>query len=319
MNKRMGAPLPGRGAVAPRLVDGLATTILVAIACWFALWAWRGDGDWLLGYINAGGFWWGMISLIATFWLALRRKPVVALGGIMLVTAILLHGDVPFVVAPTAPAGASHFRVVTASLRSLNDDMESAAERLVAQRPDVILAQETNRGQLMAAVQRLSRQRWNWVYRLNEVIACRCRIISSDSLDGPLHAKLDLPGGAVDFWNIHAPKSYGDAQINRLFFIKLADSARDSPAAVVAGDFNATPWNDGYRVMSKVAVNAWHAAGWGPGFTFPTKTRRMGRIMPLIRIDHVFTTGRIVPLSARVVGASPGADHFPVVVELARF
>jgi endonuclease/exonuclease/phosphatase family metal-dependent hydrolase len=51
---------------------------------------------------------------------------------------------------------------------------------------------------------------------------------------------------------------------------------------------------------------------------FPTRARRLGLAFPYVRIDHVFVDSTLRPLQAFTGRASPGADHLPVIVDLAR-
>jgi endonuclease/exonuclease/phosphatase (EEP) superfamily protein YafD len=99
----------------------------------------------------------------------------------------------------------------------------------------------------------------------------------------------------------------------------LADDVRaHGPARIVAGDLNATPWNDSHRTLSAFLTDAFGVAGTGPGFTFPTRARRLGFAFPYLRIDHIFVDAALYPVAAQVGIASPGADHLPVVADLVR-
>ena len=98
----------------------------------------------------------------------------------------------------------------------------------------------------------------------------------------------------------------------------IATQMSSAPVGVAAGDFNATPWNDGYAMIAQVARDAWREGGFGPGFTFPTRYRRLGLLMPLIQIDHVFLTGNLRASDMKVVAASNGADHYPIVADIVR-
>lgn len=89
-------------------------------------------------------------------------------------------------------------------------------------------------------------------------------------------------------------------------------------SAILAGDFNATPWSRTHQIVSAELRDSFREAGWGFGHTYPAWLRTVGWdvSVPLLRIDHVFHSTDLVALSAHV-GPRADSDHLPVVVELA--
>ncbi len=96
--------------------------------------------------------------------------------------------------------------------------------------------------------------------------------------------------------------------------------------AILLGDFNLTPRHPFYAWLTASGlVDAYLAAGTGPGATFPLRLGRMRRLIhrlswvplpPFARIDYIWHTPDLTTLAARV-GASAGSDHRSVLAHLA--
>ena len=292
----------------------VSALLLVLLSMWYFLFLGLGDGARLLGYVNAGGSWFGAASIAAAALAAQRRAWLLSAAGSTLAVLILAQGHA-LPMPLEKPSRNPSFRVVTASLRNLNNDMADAARVLLALNPDILVVQEADIEPLFKSISATGGE-WDHVSNKNEAIACRCQILKSGVSNGILWADVFYSGQpTVRIWDIRAPKSYRDTIQNRFYFTNLAEMLRSSRPAIAAGDFNSTPWNDGYRTVSKVAHDSWRMTAWGPGFTFPTATRRLGLLFPLVRIDHIFMTQGLVPLHAHLGKASSGADHMPIAVD----
>lgn len=104
----------------------------------------------------------------------------------------------------------------------------------------------------------------------------------------------------------------------------LERAAADTQRVILAGDFNMNDLAADYTRITAHYVDAYRAAGWGLGLTFPdfraanaSPFRVSLPLPPLVRIDHVFHTRDIMALEARVWPTSGGSDHHPVFVRLA--
>jgi endonuclease/exonuclease/phosphatase (EEP) superfamily protein YafD len=296
--------------------------VVAGIWAWILVWLTTGDTLRFFGYVNALGFFWGLAAAIAAIVLLLRRSFIPAAIGAAAALIALSHGQLPQVsgYVSGAPAQARPIRVVTASLRTLNQDMTSAAQTLAVYKPDILIAQEvSDLPAFMRILDAATRAHWNVANRGNEIVASRWPVSSPDPTRDFLRADVSAPGGPISVWNIHAAKSYSGVIAIRLQFADLLnDIQTHGSTRIVAGDFNATPWNESYAAMAHELTDTFAVAGWGPGFTFPTRARRLGAAFPYLRIDHIFVDPSLRPVGAFIGQASAGADHRPVVVDLVR-
>lgn len=296
--------------------------VIAAIWTWIVVWVMTGDTLRYFGYVNSLGFFWGLAAAIAAIVLLLRQSFVPAAIGAAAALTALSHGRLPELSGYLSEAHQSspHIRVVTASLRTQNQDMASAAQTLASYKPDILIAQEvSDLPAFMRILGAATKARWNVSSRGNEIVASRWPVSSPDPTSNFLRAEVAAPGGGITVWNIHAAKSYSRTISIRLQFADLLDEIRTHGSTrIVAGDFNGTPWNESYASMAGALTDTYAVAGWGPGFTFPTRARRLGSAFPYLRIDHVFVGSSLRPVGAFVGQASAGADHFPMIVDLVR-
>jgi endonuclease/exonuclease/phosphatase (EEP) superfamily protein YafD len=92
----------------------------------------------------------------------------------------------------------------------------------------------------------------------------------------------------------------------------------DGPV-ILAGDFNTTEQTTAYRVLAQGLQDAFRAAGWGLGNTYPAESWRFGRLpVParLVRIDHITYSSQLTALEAYVAHGST-SDHLPVMARMA--
>jgi endonuclease/exonuclease/phosphatase (EEP) superfamily protein YafD len=82
---------------------------------------------------------------------------------------------------------------------------------------------------------------------------------------------------------------------------------------VVAGDFNASPYNRWFAQQRDLGLREAHEA---VGRPFATTWPNGLHHVPPLRLDHVFADPSIVPLDASE-GRGQGSDHRPIVVDLA--
>lgn len=142
-------------------------------------------------------------------------------------------------------------------------------------------------------------------------------IVDSPPLGHPTLQLRFADAGIGQLWMTHPFPPIG-AQATRwrdeqLDFV-AAQVGRD-PAALVAGDFNATPWSASYREFRRRTQLLDSAAGYWPWPTWFGENLA-GRILA-VPIDHLFhgSGWRVIE---RRIGADIGSDHRPLIVRLAR-
>jgi endonuclease/exonuclease/phosphatase family metal-dependent hydrolase len=92
----------------------------------------------------------------------------------------------------------------------------------------------------------------------------------------------------------------------------------------MVGDFNTTPYNADYALITRCMNDAWEQSGHGMGNTFPgvNSFEREGKLLfsliPkwLIRIDFIFHTFDITTSHAEIGVWDQNSDHRPVVARL---
>jgi endonuclease/exonuclease/phosphatase (EEP) superfamily protein YafD len=103
-----------------------------------------------------------------------------------------------------------------------------------------------------------------------------------------------------------------DADLERIR--ELIDALGDPAAALVVGDFNATPTEPGMDVLRGGLTDAHAAVGMGPGFTWrPAPMASAG--VALLRIDGVRTGAWLAPV-AITVDCEAAGDHCRLLVGL---
>ena len=134
-----------------------------------------------------------------------------------------------------------------------------------------------------------------------------------------LQAKLQVGDDILTVIVVHPPVSFGpggpDAP-SRADLPVLAEMAVKNDTTVLLGDLNFTDQNEGYSCLQRARlVDAFRAAGFGLGLTYPKRRYSGAPFLPLIRIDYIFVTDDILPVRAWV-GEDGGSDHLPVLAEL---
>lgn len=314
--KRSRKPRRSVARLANLSIFGIAVAVAVGlILCWNLLYRLFGDGISLLGLVNAGGHLWGMLAIVCAAVAALRRAWITAGVAVLAVFLILAQVHLPL---PSAGSSPDRMRVVTASLRTANTDMADAARDLAALSPDILVVQEASDPAAFQAAFVQARPGWHGVRLQNRLILSRWPAVLARGDREIFRATVTTPAGPLSVWNVRAPKDYRGVIENRRYFLALSQDIVDvGGAGIAAGDYNASPWNEGYAAIDALMDDGYRRTRWMPGFTFPGPARRSGVFGPFVSIDHVFATKGIRPLTAFTAPASAGADHLPVVVDFA--
>lgn len=314
----------------------------------------------LLDYTPLAGWWpYRLVSLVDIWfflplpllllyaWFRRRLRTVVVLC-LPLLLFTYEYGDL---FLPTARAESEQsLRVMTANLLSANEETQALGATVIDQRPDVLAVQELTPRLARSLEAQIGRE---YPYKalypkgaypdlgiysrfpLRGVVAERSR-----AGDCPCQqATVDLPDGSITVLNVHPgrpnmnfrrigglplPTSYDTRERDRELRAILERAREIDGPLVVLGDFNLSDQDRSYRLLDQTLNDAYRAAGWGLGYTFPTATldetllgRGVARLpyFPLVRIDYVFHSDHLTSNTARVVGL-PGSDHLAVVADL---
>lgn len=108
---------------------------------------------------------------------------------------------------------------------------------------------------------------------------------------------------------------------------QITTAATAGHPAVLLTDFNRVGWQAAYRQLRDSGlIDAFGAAGRGPGFTLPTRLSHLAYrghplgglpLPPLLRVDYIWHTAHFHTHHAWI-GDHAGSDHLPVLAELAR-
>ena len=266
------------------------------------------------------------IGVIAT---ACRRW-VLASAATLLMAANLSFA-LPEVLAaegvPTAASSAPSFRIFNANVFAANDRTADFAEEIRRARPDVVVLQESTprflaaldaTGVLADLPHRLTVSRSDpfaaavmsrWPLRDDDVLSVRGRPIL-------IRATLEFSPAPLRLFAFHAVSpvaGFRQEWVEDLDALAAAVGQENQPV-IVAGDFNATWGHRGFRrVLDAGLTDA--AADRGKAFkmTWP-RNRRL--VPPMLRIDHVMTTERLV-VTWIGTGNGSGSDHRPLVADVA--
>ncbi|MGB6423332.1 MAG: endonuclease/exonuclease/phosphatase family protein [Anaerolineales bacterium] len=153
-------------------------------------------------------------------------------------------------------------------------------------------------------------------------------------IGGPMILALDWNGRTVTLVNFHMYPTFEAAPpsvISHQFRLretqakKLAGLARQSGPVIMAGDANAAPLNESYKIITSELHDAWSESGFGLGHTFPgnpDQESNWPKIGPLYlppwltRIDYIFHSGDWETVTVRVAQFDGVSDHRGVVATL---
>jgi vancomycin resistance protein VanJ len=148
-----------------------------------------------------------------------------------------------------------------------------------------------------------------------------------------LHAVVATPDGDLAVIVAHPPPPrFGRNRLRASLLTAeqiagIAAAASGGQPAVLLTDFNRVGWQAAYRQLRDAGlIDAFGAAGRGPGFTLPTRLSHLAYrghplgglpLPPLLRVDYVWHTPHFRARRAWL-GAHAGSDHLPVLAELER-
>jgi endonuclease/exonuclease/phosphatase (EEP) superfamily protein YafD len=142
--------------------------------------------------------------------------------------------------------------------------------------------------------------------------------------------RIDLGSEQLVFINVHPPPpAIGLGRLGRLpmptgFDPRQTNEPLDAALdgvdlqytpTVVAGDFNVSDRQPKYRELRRHLNDAFREAGWGLGYSFPSRTFERFPDLSIIRIDYILHDRSMTATAART-GVTPGSDHRHVIADL---
>jgi endonuclease/exonuclease/phosphatase (EEP) superfamily protein YafD len=222
-----------------------------------------------------------------------------------------------------ASAGERDLKIVT--FNTFSGDPRAVADFLLREDADIAVLQEVGPKQAQA-LRALLRDRYPHAHTCTAPRACAAAIFAkrawalagqerwTQSVPETIWVEFNDPKlGRLRIIGVHLHLPYRAAVQTRQIDWLIAECASFTGPAIVAGDFNMTPWS--YRLQRLLASTGLrrHAAflrSWPtdrhPRFALPT---------PAFLIDHVLTTPDIKSVSIHT-GPVVGSDHLPVIARV---
>lgn len=297
--------------------------LLVVVVARFVAW----DDRYSLSLLNSETVW---IFLPAYFvavaaW-CFRRWLLAALATVAVVFHVAMLATTVGSTEPVTDAAraAPRLRVVTANVRFDNFDRDALAHELLAADADVVLLQEITPGWVRA----LSAAGFDaeYPYSVNypngaggQAVYSRLPLLDVQRAMREFwptySARIEVGGRAVSLVDVHAIGPPQGMDKHRDTVDSILDVTRSMPEPrVVAGDFNATPYNETMHRFEALGLDsAFERRGRGLDVTWPNGERLFP---PPIQVDHVLVDDGIVVLDVDTLRGT-GSDHQPIVVDLA--
>jgi endonuclease/exonuclease/phosphatase (EEP) superfamily protein YafD len=271
------------------------------------------------------------VWLVAVAALVSRRWKMALAAGVLVAAqfALMMPEMTAGTSVPAAARRAPSIRLLDANVNYTNTDMTGYSRQIETWQPDVVTFEEA----VPSDAQRLRSagafDRLPFVEQLGPASPFSFLVASRFPV-GPLrfviapggfgllavHTTLTVGDQQVQLWVVHvaAPRS-GQSGLWKAGLSRLATLLRSATGPIiVAGDFNATWGNRGFRHILDQGfgdVAAMRGHPWQM-----TWSQGMPVLPPLTRIDHVLVRSGPVPLSTST-GSGPGSDHRDLRVVLA--
>jgi endonuclease/exonuclease/phosphatase (EEP) superfamily protein YafD len=317
---------------------------------------------WLLAYLATGDHfgYLGLLHMLAVYFFiplpvvllaaAICRQRSLWIGfGTGLIVFLWLWGalfwPVRWRVGEHHTSDGSSLTVMTYNVLARHDLIQPLIATIRAENADVVFLQELNAGLAQALQNELSTA---YPYQVLRPVDNPSGIgviskypiqpdavqLPSQWVGDPILLRLAWKGQTVRLVNFHmfpTTRLTSPEVVSRHFRIReaqatlLVDYARQAGPVILAGDANAAPLNQTYKILTADFQDAWQETGFGLGHTFPgsdipgSSRPRIGEwSVPqwLVRIDYVFYSNHWEALSARLALIDGVSDHRGVVAVL---
>ncbi len=267
------------------------------------------------------------IALVALFF---RRWILVAVA-LLVVTAQIIFLAPELTATQPLPAwttSAFAFTLLDANVYNENPTMSGYAGQIRTFHPQVITFEEATTSDVLQLRTSGVLDGWPYQFQVPGDSPFVFLVASRFPLEGthvvwmygrPLvvETRLVLPGGSQDLWVVHtiAPLSQSFTQWQgQLARIRQMVVAHGTRGLLIAGDFNATWNNEGFRrILGTGLTDAAAARGHALSMTW---SQMMPPLPPFSRIDHLLT-GPGVAVTRISTQTGPGSDHRDLLATVA--
>lgn len=264
--------------------------------------------------------------LVIAVYLGFRDRPLLnlSLGCLILFTAGTTLAPEFFVSNDKILSKGKQLFIISHNLKRLNFDARQTASELVSSNADILILQEWSdrlepfRNQILTRFPFVAECEKGDVIIFSRLALgkTQCRTIKPLWANQVLllsEIKLnDKSAATLASWHPSWKLSRGHRQVTRRNLIEVFNEF-ESTRAILAGDFNMTPWNSGMRELQAELSplrRITHAQ-----FTFPARVRSVEWPFALLPIDHIFVGPAWSAISVHRMPRT-GSDHYPLITHL---
>ena len=303
-----------------RVLRIVGASLASLIALWVVGWLTAGDSLLVVRFGAYAAPWLAAIAIGTAGLLgAVRdwRWMTLALAAALLISAPILPRFNPLRLWQPEPTGS--LRVMTFNTSYSNGNFAAIASLISSERPDIVFLQQLASLSKLQSVLRRTSIGFNYfsapAHDDDTLILSRFPLSQVREFQQRTTAVAAIGGCRVRLWSLHAPHGQFAIDEQAHYFYEAArDIVVERMPVILGGDLNSTEFDSSQAPLRGELADAFSAAGFGPGFTFPSHARRMGVLGPLVRIDHIFFRG-LNAVSARTFRDGAGSDHLPVFAE----
>lgn len=223
-------------------------------------------------------------------------------------------------------------KVMTYNVWSRSSGISSAAALIKKVKPDILLLQELrpDKAKMLSAELKNIFQidDDHFLYDNNLFLGTFSRFPlhkATLSVNAPVLKSLaQTPSGAVNIYNAHflrtvlRRRNQWERRHQQILSLMTNEITKTEGPLILGGDFNLTDQTETYRILQAGLKDAHRQAGWGFGFTFPSRSRiikHMVALPPMLRIDYLFYNKSLQAINSNTLYTSGGSDHMPLVAE----
>jgi endonuclease/exonuclease/phosphatase (EEP) superfamily protein YafD len=233
---------------------------------------------------------------------------------------LLVFLVIPFLSAsPSLASGesAKTLSIASANVHVSTTDVTQLREWLAAQNPQVVVVLEvsTALGKQLPSLKEYPHQVVEahdspfGIALISKLPILKSEIINNIDDIARIEADIDFDGRLVSVYAFHPMPPlnphYHQSRDAQLSALATKIQARQLPA-IIAGDFNATPWSSAFRSLNNADIKRTNLSPTWPNW---------GNKIIGIPIDHIVASKQWRLIESQV-GKAIGSDHFPVIAKL---